>query len=127
MQNLELLKQYQATVNGDIIEVTIIEDYDVPTDAIYIEGSFDPNFDDDWDQMPIEITFLVNTIEADVSLTKEEFDKLDAEFVRTVNHEMTHYNQLKEGRFIFNWDGEYLDNPNEIEAYANEGNGSIFN
>ena len=125
MTNLELVKSYQEQVDSSRIRVELVEDYDVPQGDMYIDGAFNPHFEKDED-VPIEINFYVNSI-ADIDDTDTVWmDNIDHEFVMTVNHEMTHLLQLQEGRFIFDWTGAYEDNPNEIEAYASEGNGRLF-
>ena len=125
MTNLELVKSYQEQVDASKIRVNFVEDFDVPQGDLYIDGAFNPHFESDED-VPIEINFYVNS-HADIDDSDIVWmDNIDHEFVMTVNHEMTHLLQLQEGRFIFDWTGAYEDNPNEIEAYANEGNGRLF-
>ena len=123
--NEDLANHYQQQVDATKITVTLKEDYDVPSDDLYIGGFFNPYFQED-ESVPIEIIFWVNSI-ADIDTTDTFWmDNIDSEFVQTVNHEMTHLLQLQEGRFLFDWNGSYEDNPNEIEAIANEGTGRLF-
>ena len=128
MTNLELVESYQEQVDARLIKINLVEDYDVPPEDLYIDGNFNPYFevDNNYTDVPIEINFYVNSI-ADITSDEVWLDNIDREFVRTVNHEMTHLQQYRDGTFIFDWDGEYMDNPNEIEAYANEGTGSFLN
>ncbi len=125
MTNQDMVEDYQMQVDDQIIEVILVEDYDVPQGEMFVQGFFNMYFKEDGELTPITVEFIVNT-NADIDLTSEELDNIDKEFVRTVNHEMVHLEQWKEGRFIENWDGEYMDNPNEIEAYDREGDGSLF-
>ena len=129
MTNLDLVKSYQAQVDANRIRVNLVEDYDVPQGDMYIDGAFNPLFEADED-VPIEINFYVNSIadieDPDTFCGGIWLDNIDEEFVKTVNHEMTHLRQLQEGRFIFDWTGAYEDNPNEIEAYASEGSGRLI-
>mgnify|MGYP001278649283 CR=1 FL=1 len=123
MTHKGLVRYYQHQVEDELIEVLIVEDADIPEGETYIQGFFNNYFDGDGDKTPIQIE-IITKYNADVD--DSELDAIDSEFIKTVNHEMTHYTQWIEGRFITDWTGDYADNPNEIEAYANEGTGSLF-
>ena len=120
----DLVKDYQEQVDSEVVEVALVEDYDVPQHACYVGGFFDPNWFENGAKTPIQVVLLVNS-NADVEENKEHLDGIDSEFVMTLNHESIHLQQWKEGRFIEDWDGDYMENPNEIEAYANEGKGKL--
>lgn len=127
MTNKALRAFYQDQVDSELIQISLIEYHACPQDSIFVEGHFNPYFEEESLSKPIEITLVVNTIDADLINSSADFlSLLDEEFVKTVNHEMCHLEQYREGRFIFDWEGEYMDNPNEKEAYAAEGSGSIF-
>ena len=123
--NKDLVESYQQQVDANFIKVNFVEDYDVPQGDLYIDGYFNPYFKED-ESIAIEINFYANS-HADIDTTDDFWmDNIDSEFVKTINHEMTHMLQLNEGRFIFNWTGAYEDNPNEQEAQDNEGTGRLF-
>jgi len=123
MTHEDLVEYYQEQVDKELIEFVLVEDDDVRQGDTYIQGFFNIHFYEDGDNTPIQVE-IITYLDADID--DSELDAIDSEVVKTVNHEMIHYNQWIEGRFITDWTGEYADNPNEIEAYANEGSGSLF-
>lgn len=123
MTHKDLVKYYQEQVEDDLVEVVLVEDEDVPCHETWIQGFFNNHFDEDGEDTPIQIEIITNR-DADIDI--DELDAIDSEIVKTVNHEMTHYTQWIEGRYITDWTGCYADNPNEIEAYNNEGSGRLL-
>ena len=116
MTYFELADELKKLVDPALVNVEVIEDYDVPPHACFVSGWFYPDFEED-DREPISIEIAINT-HSDVP--EADIEGIRKEFVLAVNHEMVHLEQFNEGRFIFVWNGPYGENPNEIEAYFRE-------
>ena len=96
------------------VEVVLIED-----DEVFVGGYFDPNWFENAANTPVivEVRAPADAVVEDVVVN---------EIITTINHELVHNEQNEQGRFIEDWDGSYEDNPNEIEAYAREGDHEFY-
>ena len=126
MTHRGLVRFYQHEVDrklGEgVVQVQFIADEDVRQHDTYVQGFFDIYWFENGYDAPILLE-IISYCNADIE--DSELELLDAEVSTTVNHELIHLKQKEEGRFIEDWDGEYQDNPNEIEAYADEGKGTF--
>ncbi len=118
-------EEYRSMVEEEIVEIVVVEDDDCRQDDLFVTGSFNPCFERESLSKPIRIEIICNTSDAWVNLTEKELKHFDSEFVRTVTHELVHLEQYQEGRFLINWKGDYLENPNETEAYEREYDGNF--
>lgn len=121
-----LIKFYQEEADRQlgegVVQVDFIADEDVRPHETYVQGFFDVYWLENGYDAPILLE-IISYCDADIE--DSELELLDNEVSITVNHELIHLQQYNEGRFIEDWSGEYNDNPNEIEAYANEGKGTF--
>lgn len=121
-----LIKFYQEEADRQlgegVVQVDFIADEDVRPHETYVQGFFDVYWLENGYDAPILLE-IISYCDADID--DSELELLDTEASITVNHELIHLQQYNEGRFIEDWSGEYNDNPNEIEAYANEGKGTF--
>ena len=105
------------------VEVRLVEDDDVPQGECYVQGWFNHLWQECAENTPAVAEVAVN-VNADIP--EEEVEALVNEIVVAINHELVHDEQHREGRYIEVWEGEYVDNPNEIEAYAREGKSEYY-
>jgi len=121
-----LIKFYQEEADRQlgegVVQVDFIADEDVKPHETYVQGFFDVYWFENGYDAPILLE-IISYCDADIE--DSELELLDTEASITVNHELIHLQQYNEGRFIEDWNGSYDDNPNEIEAYANEGKGTF--
>lgn len=126
MTHLGLVRFYQDQVDkklGEgIVEVIFVADEDVRPHDTYVQGFFDIYWFENGSGAPIQLEIIAY---CNADIEDEELEGLDSETSLTVNHELIHLEQYDAGKFIEDWDGEYEDNPNEIEAYANEDKGTF--
>jgi len=126
MTHKGLVEFYQEQVDRQlgegVVQVDFIADEDVRPHETYVQGFFDVYWLENGYDAPILLE-IISYCDADIE--DSEFDLLDAEASTTVNHELIHLQQYNDGRFIEDWSGDYHDNPNEIEAYANEDKGTF--
>ena len=96
------------------VEVVLIED-----DEVFVGGYFDPNWFENAANTPVivEVRAPADAVVEDVVVN---------EIITTVNHELVHNEQFEEGRYIEDYEGEYMENINEIEAYARESDHEFF-
>jgi hypothetical protein len=126
MTHRGLVRFYQHEVDRQlgegVVQVQFIADEDVRPHDTYVQGFFDLYWFENCYDAPILLQIIAY---CNADIDDSELDGLDTEASITVNHELIHLKQEQEGRFIEDWDGEYQDNPNEIEAYADEGKGTF--
>tara|TARA_R110001592_G_scaffold150903_1_gene376956 strand:+ start:404 stop:796 length:393 start_codon:yes stop_codon:yes gene_type:complete len=124
MTHKSLVEFYQEQVDKQLgegmVEVLLVEDEDVRQGDIYVQGFFDVYWMEHGASTPIQLEVITY---CDADINEDELEAIDLEASLTVNHELVHLQQYEEGRYIEVWDGDYNDNPNEIEAYAKESEG----
>ena len=109
----ELVEYINKRIDRNKVKVNMRQDYDVRAHDFIVCGAFNPYFETESVDIPIEIDIICNTIDADISY--DEIKEILDEFNLVLRHELIHLEQYVEDRFDFD-DIE----ANEKEAYERE-------
>jgi len=109
----ELVEYINKKIDKNKIKVNMRQDYDVRAHDFIVCGAFNPYFETESVDIPIEIDIICNTIDADISY--DEIKEILDEFNLVLRHELIHLEQYVDDRF------DFVDiEANEKESYERE-------